>query len=216
MIFTIYLHFDFILDLFFSFSTNGEQYTSMSAIDITLYSVTIVSELVGLLVSFLLFILMYLRRSIVKMDPVTYLLASNSYISFITASPFFLDMAIHSLYGQFNPDTSFDGWFCCFKSYALYAHGCFYFFSFLLQSIFRFCRIVYPRRPVFQAFRLYAFLSVGLCALAATLLVPSWILGDIEYLPNAYHCQFPVTSVRKTLLGLSLLFLVPFISTLIC
>ena len=188
----------------------------MSVLDIVLHSITIVLDLIGILVTFSFFILMYLRRSIIKTDPVTYLLAPNSYIAFMIASPFFLDMAAHSLYGQFNPPSSFDGWFCRFKSYTIYMTGCVYYHSFLLQSIFRFCRIVYPRRPAFQAFRLYAVLSVALWVLAVLLLVPSLILGDIDYLPNAYYCQFPPTSVRKTLLGLSLIFLIPFISTLIC
>ena len=188
----------------------------MSIIIITLRLITIFFELIGLFTTLLLFILMYIRRSVVKTDPVTYLLAGNSYISFIIASPLFLEMSFNSIYGQFNPNSSFDGWFCRFKSYVLYINGCVYFYSFLLQSIFRFCRIVYSRRPAFQAFRLYAILSVAQWPLAATLLVPSLILGDIEYLPNAYHCQFPPTSVRKSLLGLSFLFLIPFILTLLC
>lgn len=188
----------------------------MPAINIILCSIIIASEVIGLLTTFSLFVFMYIRRSVVKTDRVTYLLAANSYIVFIITSSLFLEMAVNSIYGELNPQSSFDGWFCRFKAYFLYINGCVYFFSFLLQSIFRFCRIVHPRRLAFQSCRLYTILSVALWPLAAVLLAPSYILGDIEYLPNDYHCQYPPKSVRKSLLGLSFLFVIPFVSTLIC
>lgn len=159
---------------------------------------------------------MLLHRTVVKTDSVSYLVAANSYISIITVTPLFLDMSFNSIYGELHPDSSFNGWVCRFKSYFLYIHGCVYFFSFLLQSIYRFCRIVYPTRAILHSFRPYAILSIGLWILAPILLLPSYFLGDIDYLPNDYHCQFPPTNLRGSLLGLSLLFLLPFISTLIC
>jgi hypothetical protein len=69
---------------------------------------------------------------------------------------------------------------------------------------------------ILHSFRPYAILSIGLWFLAAALLMPSFILGDINYLPHDYHCQFPPSNLRGTLRGLSLMFLVPFILTLIC
>jgi hypothetical protein len=80
----------------------------------------------------------------------------------------------------------------------------------------RFCRIVYPTRVVLRSFRLYAILSVAQWILAAILLLPSFFLGDIKYLPEDYHCQLAPTDLRGSLLGLSFLFLIPFVSTLIC
>jgi len=159
---------------------------------------------------------MLLRRSVIKTDRIGYLVAANSYIAYTLATPIFMEMSINSIYGQLHPSTSFDGWRCIFKSYALYITGCVYFFSFLLQSIYRFCRIVYPTRTTFQSFRLYAILSVALWILAATLLLPSFLLGHIEYLPEDYHCQFAPTNLRGSLIGLSFLFLIPFVLTLIC
>ena len=192
------------------------NFTTMTVINIMLYSIIIVSEVIGLFTTFSLFILMCIRRSVVKTDRVTYLLAANSYIVFIITSSLFIEMSVNSIYGELYPHSLFDGWLCRFKAYFLYINGCVYFFSFFLQSIFRFCRIVHPRRPTFQAFRLYAILSMTQWPLAAILLAPSYILGHIEYLPNDYHCQYPPKSVRKSLLGLSFLFLIPFILTLVC
>jgi len=131
---------------------------------------------------------MLFRRSVIKTDSVGYLLAANSYIVFIIASPLFIDMSMNSIYGELHANISFDGWMCSFKLYVLYINGCVHFFSFLLQSIYRFCRIVYPTRIVLRSFRPYAILSVAQWILAATLLLPSFCLGDIKYLPQDYHC----------------------------
>ena len=158
--------------------------------------------------------IMLLRRSLIKTDRVSYLLISNSYIAFITASPLFIEMCITSIYGHLHPNISFDGWNCRVKSYVLYIHGCVYFYSFLLQAIYRFCRIVHPTRVVYQSFRPYAILSVAQWILAALMLLPSLFLGDLEYLPNDYHCQIGPTNLRGSMIGLSVLFIVPFVSTL--
>jgi hypothetical protein len=170
----------------------------------------------GVCTAMLLFSMMVLRRSVIKIDSVSYLVAANSYIAITTVTPLFLDMSFNSIYGQLHPDSYFGGWVCRFKSYVLYIHGCVYFTSFLLQSIYRFCRIVYPTRVFLHSFRPYAILSIGLWFLAAVLLLPSFLLGDIDYLPHDYHCQFPPNNLRGSLVGLSLLFLIPFILTLIC
>jgi hypothetical protein len=160
--------------------------------------------------------MMVLRRSVIKTDSVSYLLAANSYIAITLSTPLFLDISFNSIYGQLHPDSSFDDWRCRFKSYVLYIHGCVYFFSFFLQSIYRFCRIVYPRRVILHSFRPYVILSIGLWFLAAALLMPSVFLGDIDYLPHDYHCQLPPSNLRGMLRALSSVFLIPFILTLIC
>jgi len=159
---------------------------------------------------------MFLRRSVVKRDKVNYLLAINSYLAYFIGSPLFLEMFIRSIYGQLHPNSSFIGWSCSFKGYALYINGSVYYLSFLLQSIYRLCRIKYRTRAAFQSFRLYTILTISQWLLAAILLLPSYFLGDFRYLPENYHCQLAPTDLRGSLLGLSLMFLIPFVLTLIC
>lgn len=188
----------------------------MQIVNTILCTATIACVIVGVCTSTFLFFVMLLRRSIMKTDKVGYLVSVNSYIAFIVASPIFIDFSVRSIYGQLHSNVSFDGWVCTFKAYVLYTSGCVYFFSFLLQSIYRFCRIVYPTRILFQSFRPYAIVSVGMWFLGAILLLPSYFIGAIEYLPEDYHCQFPTTDLRGSLVGLSIIFLMPFILTLIC
>lgn len=188
----------------------------MEFINTVLYSLIIVSIIIGVCTTIFLFSLMLFHRSIIKIDKVSYLLSANSYIAFIISSPFFLEMSLNSIYGEFHPDISFDGWNCRFKGYVLYITGSVYFFSFLIQSIYRFCRIVYPTRIEFQSLRPYVILSISQWIFAATLQLPSYFLRVIQYLPNDYHCQFDPTDLSGSLLGLSILFLIPFMLTLIC
>ena len=183
--------------------------------NIALYILVIISDVVELGATAILFTLMFLRRSIVKTDPVSYLLLANTYIVLFITSPMFIEMSIRSIYGQLHPDSSFDDWGCPIKSYAIYITGCVYFHSFLLQAIYRFCRIVHPTRAYFQSFRLYGILSVGQWFAAALMILPSLIFNGISYLPDDYHCQFGPKDLRGSLLGLSFLFVMPFLFTMI-
>ena len=183
--------------------------------NIVLYLLVIICDVVELGTTVVLFTLMFLRRSFVRTDSISYLLLANTYIVLIITSPLFIEMCIRSIYGQLHPDSSFDGYGCYIKAYAIYITGCVYFCSFLLQAIHRFCRIVHPTRASIHSFRLYAILSVGQWGAAALMMLPSLVFGGITYLPDDYHCQFGPKDLRGSLLGLSFLFLIPFISTLI-
>jgi hypothetical protein len=183
---------------------------------IILYSLIILFDVIGVCATIFLFGIMLLRRSLIKTDKISYLLTANNYIAFLVGSPLFIDMFINSIYGQLYSNSSFDGEQCRVKSYALYICGCAYFYSFLLQAIYRLCRIVYPTRVGLQSFHSFVMLSVAQWILAASMLLPSFLLGDMKYLPDDYHCQFAPTDVRGSLIGLSVLFLIPFLLTLIC
>ncbi|CAF0898136.1 unnamed protein product [Adineta steineri] len=182
---------------------------------IVLYSLTVIFDLTGVCVTIILFLTMLCRRSIVKTDRVSYLLLANSYIAYLVASPFFAEMSLNSIYGQLHPNSSFNVKSCVFKSYIIYVSGCVYFHSYLLQAIYRLCRIVYATRLQYQSFRIYAILSIGQWVLAALMLLPSLLAGSIEYIPTEHHCQIAATNLLGSLLGLSFLFLIPFVSTLI-
>ena len=183
--------------------------------NIVLYSLVIICNVVELGTTVILFTLMFLRRSVLKTDGISYLLLANTYIVLIITSPLFMEMCIRSIYGQLHPDSSFDDWGCYIKAYATYITGCVYFCSFLLQAIHRFCRIVHPTRAFFHSFRLYAILSIGQWGAAALMMLPSLAFGGITYLPDDYHCQFGPKDLRGSLLGLSFLFVIPFLCTLI-
>ncbi|CAF1137310.1 unnamed protein product [Rotaria sp. Silwood1] len=160
--------------------------------------------------------MMIYRRTITRTDRLDYLLIANSYISMIVASPLFMIMNIQAIYGYLYPNSSFEGWWCSIKSYALYINGSVYFYSFLLQAIYRCCRIVFHTRRSLRSFHLYVILSFVQWIIACVQVLPSLFIGDLKYLPNDYYCQLSPINLRSTIICLSLIFLIPYFSTIFC
>ncbi len=152
----------------------------------------------------------------IKLVPISSLFMENSYIALLFISPFFIDMCVSSIYGYLYPKSSFNEFRCWFKSYLMYINGHVYFYSFLLQAIYRFYRIVYPKQIKFQSFRLYAIASGFLWINGCWQMLPSLIMGHIDYIPEEFHSQFPLTYLSGSLIGLSIIYLIPYILTVLC
>ena len=183
---------------------------------IILYILVILFALIGMCLSLIVFIVMYKHRDTLRQHRTDYLLLMNSYLPLFTVTPFFTDMCIHSIYGYFHPTSDFQGFSCRFKAYVMYIHGYVYFYSFLLQSIYRFCRIVYHTHSNLQSFRIYVILSILLWVNGFWQMLPCLLYRYVDYLPDEYHCQFPLSDLFASLIGLSINFLIPYILTLIC
>lgn len=161
-------------------------------------------------------VLMIIRRQIFREHRIDYLLFANTYLAAIFIAVFFIDMCAYSVYGHTHINVSFDGWWCRIKGYILYISGCTFFHTFALQGVYRFCRILYQTRVRLQSFRLYVILSSGLWFLTSLELLPSLLIGDIEYIAQDYHCQFAPKSVRGSFTVYTLGFVVPFSVTVFC
>jgi len=184
--------------------------------NIILYIAVIIFAFIGMCLSIVVLLKMFFNRKTLRKYPIDCLLFANSYFVLLGVFPFFLDMCISSIYGYLYPHSSFDGFWCRFKSYLTYIHGYVYFYSFLLQAIYRFYRIIYHTQTKFQSFRLYAIASIFLWINGFWQMLPSLFLGHINYIPNEFHCQFPLTYLEGSLIGLSIMFLIPHILTLVC
>ena len=186
----------------------------MSSISIIFYSLFILCVSVCFCITLVVLGAMWLRRSTTRTDRINYLVLLNGYIDLVVASPFFLDMGIRSIYGHIHSESNFSGWECHLKGLVNQLNGCVYFYSFLLQAIYRFYRIVYPRQRMFQSLKLYIILSLVQWIAAIAFLVVCLLLGYNEYLPEEYHCQFAPTNVIGSLIDITGLFVIPFSLTL--
>ena len=183
---------------------------------IILYILIIVFALLGMCVTIVVFYAMFTHRALVRRNRMDFLLFVNSYLSLLIIELLLTDMCVYSIYGYFHPESSFDGFWCRFKSYLLYIQGYVYFYSFLVQSIYRFCRIVFHTRPRLRSFRLYAVASVLLWVNAFWQMLPCLLLRFVDYMPSEYHCQFRLFDLSGSLLGLSINFLAPYLLALAC
>ena len=191
-------------------------YSIMKIANIIFYYFILGNSIIGYIIIAFVALTMFIHRSVIEKDKINFLLVANNFIGMFVVYPIFIDTAITSIYGLYHPEVSFDGWLCKFKFYCLYSIGFIYHASFSLQAMHRLCRIVYPARAYLQSFRLYLCLSISLWFLGPGLLSASYLSGGLEYLPDDYHCQFAPTNLGSSLIGLSLLFVLPFICTMSC
>ncbi len=184
--------------------------------NIILYSLTIVCSIIQICISVYIILLMILRRLTIREHRIDYLLYANTYITAMFVGIFFIDMCAYSIYGQIYIEISFNQWWCKIKGYLMYVSGCTFFYTFALQAFYRFCRILYRTKVRLYSFRLYIILSISIWLLSFVQLLPSLLIGDIEYISNDYHCQFAPTSIRGSLIIYSLGFVFPFSVTIFC
>ena len=189
---------------------------TQTLINITFYSLTIFFSIVQFSISLYALTLMIIRRQIFREHRIDYLLFANTYLAALMIAVFFLDMCAYSIYGHLHVDVSFDGWWCKIKGYLLYISGCTFFHTFALQGIYRFCRILHQTKIRLQSFRLYVILSGSLWIFTSLELLTSFLIGDIEYIINDYHCQFVPTSIRGSFTVYTIGFVIPFTITVCC
>ena len=183
---------------------------------IILYFLIIIFALASTCVSMTVFYTLLSRWSMVRRYRTDFLLIFNSYLTLFIVGPLFTDMAVRSILGYFHSSRSLEDFQCRFKAYLMYIQGCVYFYSFLLQSIYRFCRIVYYARPELHSFGSYRLASLLIWINAFLQLLPCFLLRSIDYVSTEHHCQFPPSDLLGSLVGLSILFLTPYLLTLIC
>jgi hypothetical protein len=196
--------------------TQIRVFMSTQVINIILYSIGLVLSTIGACVAISILSMIFFNRSTTRGDNVDYMILTNIYITLFLGFSFFMDMCIYSIYGHLHPNSSFDGWWCRVKSFIVQSGMCGFFYTFLLQAIYRLCCIVYPTRVKFQSKRLYIILSIVRMVLAFLQMLPSLLLGDIEYLSNEYHCQVPPTNIRATVIITFFVYLLPFCAIAIC
>ena len=187
-----------------------------STVNIVFYALIILFILLAFIMCIVVCIAMFISRKTIKKHRTDYLLLANSYIALFIAAPVFFDLGAHSIYGHVHPQSSFDTFSCRFKSYLIYFLGYVYFYSFFLQSIYRYCRIVYHTRIQLQSFRLYVLLSLSIWINGVWQVLPSLLLGHIDYVPDEFHCQLPANNLWSSLIGLSIMFVIPYLLTLVC
>jgi hypothetical protein len=176
----------------------------------------IVCSGLAVLVSITMILIMLFDHSIIKRDRTSHLLYINMYVSLFIGCAIMLDIYCYTLYGHMHVNISFDGQWCYIEAYLLYVSGCGFFYSYLLQAIYRLCRIVFYTRPVLKSFKLYVYGIVIQWILSFLQVIPVLLLGTFQYLPEDYHCQIPIYNVRGLLIGLSLVHMIPISLTTIC
>ena len=185
-------------------------------VNIILDSFIIVSAIIAILISISMVIVMLFYRSTIRIDRTAHLLSINMYISLFIGCATVLDIYCYTLYGHLYIDLSFDGQWCYIQAYFFYVSGCGFFYAYLLQAIYRLCRIVFHTKPALQSPKLYIYGIIFQWIFSFIQVIPIFFLGLFEYVPNDYHCQIPLQNTVGLIIGLSLVHMIPVSLTTIC
>jgi hypothetical protein len=189
---------------------------SIQTVNIILDLLIIISASIAILTSILMISIMLFHQIPTKHDRTAHLLCINMYISLFIGCSMMLDIYCYTLYGHLHPNISFDGPWCYVKAYLFYVSGCSFFYSYLLQAIYRLCRIVFHSKSYLQSFELYIGGIILQWILSFLQVIPVFLLGTFEYLENDYHCQIALYNIRGLITGLTLVHLLPNSLTAIC
>ncbi|CAF0983486.1 unnamed protein product [Adineta steineri] len=174
------------------------------------------SATLAVLVSLIMILIMLIHKSTIKRDRTAHLLCINMYASLLIGCGMILIIYCYTLYGHIYINISFDGPWCYAQAYLLYVSGCGFFYSYLLQAIYRLCRIVHYTKPSLQSFRLYVYGIIIQWILSFLQVIPVLLLRTFEYLSQDYHCQIAIYNVRGLIMGLSMVHMIPISLTTIC
>ena len=189
---------------------------SKQTINIILDCLILVHAFIVILICIGMILIILFHKSTIKTDRAAHLLSINMYVSLLIGCTIMFDIYSYTLYGHIYGDISFDGKWCYIKAYFFYVSGCGFFYSYLLQAIYRLCRIVFYRNSTFQSCRCYVYGIVIQSLLSFVQVIPVFFLGVFEYLPNDYHCQIAIHNIFGLITGLSLVHMIPISLTTIC
>jgi hypothetical protein len=163
---------------------------------------------IGILTSVGILYLIYYNRHQKPIDTPILLLCNTYFAVIITCLPL-LDMYAHNLYGNSNENISFDTWWCYGRAYLLHVGIHLIYYSYLLQSCFRFFRIVLYKYKQLQNFRFMFGLIFIQWLIAFLFILPLLLLHNFHYLPQYHFCLVQLNDLQAALLAASVLYLFP-------
>lgn len=124
------------------------------------------------------------------------LLTCNTYFNALLLSSMMLLMYSYNLQGNLNRSMSFGGRWCQIRTY--FAHVCFcsFYYSFVLQAIFRLFRIILYRYKILQTLGVFILGILIQWILSFLFILPNLLLNDFKYLTLEFNCWIAFENIR--------------------
>jgi len=180
-----------------------------SIMNIILNLLTLINSILTILICLFIFLLVSIfhRRS----RSVLLLLACHTCFILFISSYLLASMVKSSLFGFFSIIIEQHGntkW-CHWRGFLIHAVLCVLYDSYVLQAIYRFCRVVLHQHKHLYTFSLYCFLILIESFFGILSISPVFIAGYVVYLPREYYCQTPFTNIPAILYIAFRLFILP-------
>ncbi len=141
------------------------------------------------------------------------LLACHTSFILLVSSYLLGSMVKSSLYGFLSIRLEEHGntkW-CIWRGFLIHAVLCVLYDSYILQAIYRLCRVVLHKYKHLYTFSLFCFVIIIESIFGIVSISPGFIAGHIVYLRTEYYCQTPFTNILAILYIACRLFLLPII-----
>lgn len=135
----------------------------------------------------ILFLIVFLRRC----HTISMLLVGNSCLSILAVALVLINCSIFSLKNDFN-ETYFEDMYCTFRGYLLNSLAAPIYYSFFLQSFYRYISIVYPACFLCNSivFQLFSIVFTWLFGFVHS--IPYFVRNEIVYNFDNQICQVPL------------------------
>ena len=137
------------------------------------------------------------------------LLVCNTYFNLVIVSMIMLMMYGHALHNNIIYTLPTNDWWCQFRTFISYVGFCALFYSFVLQSLFRFFRIVLYRWKIFQSPKVYYVGILIQWVVSFLCILPNLLMKDYRILVNEYSCAIDLRNIRGLILAFSNTFTIP-------
>lgn len=180
-------------------------------INIILNLITLINTIITMLICLFIFLLVIIFHRQTRSVPL--LLAC--YTCFILFFSSFLlgSMVRSSLYGFLSVplvEHSNTCW-CLWRGFLIHAILCVLYDSYVLQAIYRLCRVVFHRSRYLHRYSLYCCILLIETFFGISSISPVFIQGHVRYLASEFYCQTPFSNISAILYIALRLFLVPLI-----
>jgi hypothetical protein len=165
----------------------------LASLGVCLYSL-------NLIICITMIILISVRIRPLKSN-VSILLTCNTYFDALLLSSMMLLMYSYNLQGNLNPSISFGGRWCQIRTYFVHVCFCAFYYSFVLQAIFRLFRIVFYRHKTLQSYGVFILAIIIQWILSFLFILPNILLNDFQYLSDEYNCWIAFQNIRGLIMA---------------
>jgi hypothetical protein len=152
----------------------------------------------------ILFLIVIFLRPLTSNVPI--LLTCNTYLALILTCIMMIIIYIYNLYGDINPFVSVEDSWCQLRAYFVNVGFCALYYSCVLQSIFRFFRIIFYKFKILQSSQFFSSLIIIKWFLSFILILSNYLGGDYQYLPLQYRCWISFQNTRGLLLAACIIY----------
>lgn len=131
---------------------------------------------------------------------ISVLLTCNTYFTIILFCLALLNARIYSLYGHLHPSISLYSLSCKMRAYIRYVCFCAFYYSFVLQAIFRLFRVVFYKKRSLQQFYVFIIAVFLQWFVSFLFMFPHVLLNDFEYQSFDYACWISFRNIRAIIL----------------